>query len=111
MNKYKNKKFSLIAFCCFNIKNKNAVDSFIMFYIYTIIYSKLVLNLNEFLSSAEHKYYFEERGKPNRCWSSVTSIVFFYSIKVNVDQQLFGFPRSSKYLILCSAQEMNTGLG
>ncbi len=27
--------------------------------------------------------------------------------KVNVDQQIFGYPRSSKYLILCSAQEIN----
>ncbi len=28
-------------------------------------------------------------------------------IKVNVDQQLFGYPRFSKYLLLCSAQERN----
>ncbi len=34
--------FSLFVFCCFNIKNKNSV---IVFYIYTIIYSKLVLHL------------------------------------------------------------------
>ncbi len=49
-----------------------SVDSVIVFYIYTIIYSSLVLNLNEFLSSAEHKCYFEEGGKPNTCWSTVT---------------------------------------
>ncbi len=55
----------------------------------------MVLNLNEFLSSAEYTCYFEERGKPNS----------YPSIKVNVDQQLFGYPRSSKYLILCSAHE------
>ncbi len=83
-----------------------------MFYFYIIIYSKVVLNLNVFLSSAEHKCYFEEGGKPNSCWSTVTSIVFFFStIKVNVDQQLFGYPHSSKYLILGSAQEINRGLG
>ncbi len=29
------------------------------------------------------------------------------TIKVNVDQQLFGYPDSPKYLILCSAQERN----
>ncbi len=34
---------------------------------YTIIYSSLVLNLSEFISSAEHKRYFEECGKPNNC--------------------------------------------
>ncbi len=34
-----------------------------LFYIYTIIYSKLVLNQNGFLFSAELKCYFEERGK------------------------------------------------
>ncbi len=31
----------------------------------------------------------------------------FSTIKVNVDQQLFGYPDSSKYLLLCSAQEIN----
>ncbi len=36
-----------------------------VFYFYTIIYLKVVLNLSEFLSSAERKYYFEEQGKPN----------------------------------------------
>ncbi len=30
-----------------------------------------------FLSSAEHKCYFEESGKPNSCWSRVTSRVFY----------------------------------
>ncbi len=68
---------------------------------YTIIYSKVVLNLSEFLSSAERKCYFEEQGTPS---SSVTSIFF---IEVNVDQQLFGYPDSPKHLILCSAQEIN----
>ncbi len=55
--------------------------------------------------------YFEERVKPNSCWSTVTCILFFSpTIKVNVDQQLFGYPRSSKY-ILCAVQEITTGLG
>ncbi len=61
-----------------------------------------------FPSSAKHKHYFEEGGKPNSCWSTVTSIVFFFpTVKVNVDQQLFGYPHSSKYLLtdvnVCSA--------
>ncbi len=34
-------------------------------------------------------------------------ITFFPTIKVNVDQQRFGFPHSSKYLILCLALEIN----
>ncbi len=29
------------------------------------------------------------------------------TVKVNVDQQMFGYPDSSKYLLLCSAQEIN----
>ncbi len=48
----------------------------------------------EFPFYAKHKRYFEEGGKPNRCWSSVS-----YTVKVNVDQQLFGYPHSSKYLL------------
>ncbi len=36
----------------------------------------------------------------------MTYIVVFPTIKVNVDQKLFGFPHSPKY-ILCSAQERN----
>ncbi len=44
-------------------------------------------------------------GKPNSCWSTVT-IVFFSYYQI-VDQQLFGYPHSSKYLILCSTQEIN----
>uniref|UniRef100_A0A8C1YZC2 SPARC (osteonectin), cwcv and kazal like domains proteoglycan 3 n=1 Tax=Cyprinus carpio TaxID=7962 RepID=A0A8C1YZC2_CYPCA len=39
--------------------------------------SQVVLILNEFLSSVEHKSYFEECGKPNSSWSPVTSLVFF----------------------------------
>ncbi len=58
----------LFAFWCF-IKVKGIVHPKIkiLFYFYTIIYSKVVLNLSEFLSSAEHKCNFEERGKPNSC--------------------------------------------
>ncbi len=48
-----------------------------VFYFYTIIYSEVVLYLSEFLSSTECKCYFEEQGKPNSCWSSVTSIFSF----------------------------------
>ncbi len=93
MNKYKNKTewlffsvksrelFFFFAFRCFNIKELKfchlSVDSVIVFYINTIIYSSLVLNLSEFLSSAEHKCYFEECGKPNSCWSSVTYLFIY----------------------------------
>ncbi len=48
-----------------------------MFYFYTFIYSLISCFKNEFPSSAEHKRYFEEGRKPNSCWSTVTSIVFF----------------------------------
>ncbi len=56
--------------------------------------------MNTFDTSAKHKRYCEEGGKPNSCWSTVTSIVIFSpTVKVNVDQQLFGYPHSSKYLL------------
>ncbi len=59
-----------------NRREQNEVDDFykstshdspnsvMVFYFFTIIYSKVVLNLSEFLSSAERKCYFEEQGKP-----------------------------------------------
>ncbi len=91
MNKYKNKTlyrlnpikatvsdFSLCVWCFNNIKGiihpkiKNSV-----IFIASFTHSKVVLNLNEFHSSAKHKVSFEECGKPNSCWSTVTSIVFF----------------------------------
>ncbi len=72
-------------FCCFN-KSVICLSILSVFNIYTIIYSKLVLNLNEFLSSAEHKCYFEEFVKQTVAGSTVTSIVFvFPTVKVNVD--------------------------
>ncbi len=45
--------------------------------------------------------------------SLVFYIFFFSTIKVSGDQLLFGYPHSSKYRLLCSAQEKNnnTGLG
>ncbi len=73
----KSMEFFFISLC-FNIKNNNSV---IVFYI--IIYSKLVLNLSEFLSYTEHTCYFEEGGKPNSYWSSVTCILLlFFLIQV-----------------------------
>ncbi len=63
-----------------------------MFYFYTFIYSLKICFKPQFPSSAKHKRYFEEGGKPNSCWSTV-----FPTVKVNVDQQLFGYPHSSKY--------------
>ncbi len=65
-----------------------------MFYFYTFIYSLKICFKPEFPSSAKHKHYFEECGKPNSCWSTV-----FSTVKVNVDQLLFGYPHSSKYLL------------
>jgi len=39
----------------------------------------------------------------------LTSIAFIFStMKVNVDRQLFGYQPSSKYLIMCSAAEINS---
>ncbi len=98
MNKYENKtlyrlipikaavlffsvKSSELVFLCvflLALNNNNSVDSVIVFYIIpSVTHSSLVLNLNEFLSCAEHKLYSKERGKANSCWSSVTYTVLF----------------------------------
>ncbi len=66
--------FSLCVWCCINIKG--------------IIHPRILP------SSAKHKCYFEEGGKPNSYWYTV-----FPTVKVNVDQQLFCYPHSSKYLL------------
>ncbi len=65
--------FFSLCFVVLTLKNKlSSVDSIIVFYINTTIYSLK-------LSSAEHTCYFEECGKPYSCWSRVTSIVFFFT--------------------------------
>ncbi len=119
MNKYKNKtlhrlipKATALTLRFINVKGivhpKIKILSQCFIFIPPFTHSKVVLNLNEFLSSAEHKCYFEECGKPNSCWSTVTFIVFsFPTIKFSVDQHLSGYPDSSKYLLLSSAQERN----
>ncbi len=99
MNKYKNKTlyrlipikaailfflskvasyFFSLCFVVLALNYNNSVDSVIVFYIIpSFTHSSLVLNLNGIVSSAEHKCYFREGGKPNCFWSSVTYIVFF----------------------------------
>ncbi len=72
--------FFSLCFVLLTLKKKLchlSVNSVIVFYINTIIYSLKISFKPEFLSSAEHICYFEECGKPNSCWSRVTSIVFF----------------------------------
>ncbi len=68
-------KLASYFFFVLALNNNNSVDYVIVFY---IIPSSLVLNLSKFLSSAEHKWYFKECGKPNSFWSSVTLTVFYY---------------------------------
>ncbi len=65
-----------------------------MFYFYTFIGSLKTCFKPEFPSSAKHKRYLEEGGKPNSWWFTV-----FPTVKFNVDQQLFAYPHSSKYLL------------
>ncbi len=83
-----------------------------VFYFYTI-YSKVVLNLSEFLSSAELKCYFEEQGKPNSLLI-LGDFHIFPTIKVNVewtsnclDTQIY------QNILFCvqHKKEINTGLG
>ncbi len=64
-----------------------------MFYFYTFIYSKVILNLsfllllniNAILKDVENQ--------------TVAGPQSSHTVKVNVDQQLFGFPHSSKYIL------------
>ncbi len=98
------------VFCCFiNVqgivpqKDKNYVICLSILswcFMFTPSFTQVVLNLSEFLSSAERKCYFEEQGKPNSLLI-LGDFHIFPTIKDNVDQQLFGFPHSSKYHILC----------
>ncbi len=55
----------------------------------------LLLNVNAIL-----------RNKENQLLT-LGDFHIFPTIKVNVDQQLFGYPDSPEYIILCSAQERN----
>ncbi len=81
-----------------------------VFYFYTIIYSKVVLNLSKFLSSAERKCYFEEQGNPELL--VLGDFHIFPTIKVNVDQQSVWLPIQQNILFCVPHKnEMNTGLG
>ncbi len=81
--------FSLCVWCFIKIKGIIFTQKvFFFFFIPSFTHLKVVLNLNEF-----HKRYFEEGGKLNSCWSTVTYCTYtVYSppptVKVNVDQQL-----------------------
>ncbi len=73
----------LFVFCCFiNVKGivhpKIKVLSSVCQFCQSVLclYHHLLKSC-VFVSSAEHKYYFEERGKPNSFWSTVTYIGFF----------------------------------
>ncbi len=74
--------FFSLCFVVLALKNNNSVICLSILsecfkFIPSFTHLSLVLNLNEFLSSAEHKLYFEEGGKPNSCWCSETYIVLF----------------------------------
>ncbi len=126
MNKYKNKilhrlipikaavLFFLVAsyffslcFVVLALNNNNSVKLFYIIPYFT--QSSLVLNLNEFLSSVEHKCYFEECGKPNSCWSTVTYIVFFSLYQIG-PATLFHLLQNTLFYVQ-HKKEMNTCLG
>ncbi len=63
-----------------------------------------ILNLHKVPFSVKHKRrYFEE------CNQTVSGPqgFYFFSIAVTEDQKLFSYPHSSKYLLLCSTEEIN----
>ncbi len=99
---------------CINVKGIvhpkiKIMPSVMVFYFYTIIYSKVVLNLSEF---AERKCYFEEQGKPNS-WLILGDFHICNTIKVNVDQQPDLVTQIHQNILLCvqHKKQMNTGLG
>ncbi len=93
------------------LNNNNYV---IVFYIIpSCTHSSLGLNLSEFLSSAEHKCYFEEGGKPHSFWSSVTYIVFFFFLSKSMWTSkclVFHLLQNTLFCVQ-HKKEMNTGLG
>ncbi len=99
MNKYKNKTlYRLIPIKAtvlfFSVKSSEFFFFSLCFVVLTLKNKNSVICL-----SIVYKFFL---------YSSFThSKLVFPSIKVNVDQQMFGYPRSSKYLILCSALERN----
>ncbi len=72
-------------------------------YFYTITYSKVFLNLNFFLLLNVNAILWNKENQ----LLTLGDFHIFPTIKVNVDQQLFGYPDSPEYIILCSAQERN----
>ncbi len=71
---------------------------------------QVVPNLYECLWSAEHKgRYSEECGKQSSSGAPLTSIVFcFPTMEVNGAPKQPGYNLSSKYLPLCSAEQINS---
>ncbi len=86
--------------------------------IVSFTHSQVVLNLNEFLllkikiilkNVLIFILVLNTKEDIWRMWVTkqfmVPSDFHFFSIKVSGDQQLFGYQHSSKYILLCSAQE------
>ncbi len=73
---------------------------------------QVVPNLYECLCSAEHKARYsesEECGKQSSSGAPLTSIVFcFPTMEVNVATKQPGYKLSSKYLLLCSAEQRHS---
>ncbi len=128
MNKYKNKslyrlipiKVTIIFqsrvvsyfFLCFvvlTLNNKNSVICLLIlsvFYSNAIIYSLKISFKPEFLSSAEHKCYL------NSCWSTVTSIVFFFYPTIKwTSNCLITHILQNIFFCVQHMKEINTGLG
>ncbi len=58
-------------------------------------------NLCEFLSYVEHEDILKNAGNET-VLSPLTYSIYFPTMEVSGNQQLFGFQNSSKYLLLCS---------
>ncbi len=114
----KSKELFIFSLCFVVLGLKNLNDFICRFcqcfiFIPLFTHSSLVLNLKEFLSSAEHKCYFEEYGQPNSCWSSVTSRVFFFLLSKSMwtSNCLVSHILQNVFLCVQHNKQINTGLG
>ncbi len=106
--------FSFIFSLCFVVLALNNNNYVIVFYIIpSFTHSSLVLNLSEFLSSAEHKCYFKERGKTKQLLvlSDLHSIFFFLSKLMWTSNCLVFHLLQNIFFCVQHKKEINTGLG